>query len=306
MPIKHRFNICRICSSTSVHRKSSNRKSDSTICRKCGHLFSPPTTFDSFSINTEQEQYFNDGFAHKKDQFTKLYEKFNYRKLKKEIPGGEKYKILEIGPGRGFVLNYLEKMDGHQVCGLDISAEVIKHIRERFGINVMKGDLGQGIKLLNSSYDFIIVRHCLEHFLDPIYVLTQLRKALRQNGKLYIAVPNFSSIHRHLEGWSGYQPYHYQYFTIKSLKTALQKSGLGVRRLYTHESITGWMNTIFRSVKKHYLDDPQIDGPDLRPERSLYMLEYLRLLLGLVITPARILLGHMKQGDELIAVAEVI
>lgn len=306
MQIRHNLDLCKICSCTSIHHISLYRNSNLTICSKCGHLFSPPTIYNKRNINAQQEQYFDYKFARKKDRFTKLYEKFNYLKLKKEISSEEKYDILEIGPGRGYVLSYLEKIDGHQVSGLDISAEVIKHIKEHFGINVIKGDLGQGTKFINSSYDFIILRHCLEHFLDPIYVLTQLREALRNNGILYIAVPNFSSIHRHFEGWSGYQPYHYHYFTIKSLEIAILKAGFRVRRLYTYESITGWINTIFSSIKKHYLSDAQINSPDLRPGRSLYILEYLRIMLGLILTPARILLGHMNQGDELIAVAEVI
>lgn len=306
MQIQHQDDICAICSSTSIYRKQSNRSSYLIFCRRCGHLLFLPASIDSTNIQTHQERYFNDCFTNRQDQFTKFYEWLNYRRLKKEIPSDRKFKILEIGPGRGLVLHYLEKFDGHQVCGLDISVDVIQNIRERFGIKVMKGQVGYDLNLSRNCYDYIIMRHCLEHFLDPISILSSLCKSLKKNGIIYIAVPNYSSIHRRFRGWSGYQPYHYHYFTIRSLKIAIRKAGLRIRRIYTYESITGWVNTLYRTIQRYQIADLNYMNSDSRSGAFAYMLGYLRLMIGFVLTPARIFSGYMMHGDELIALAEVV
>ncbi|MGB1103629.1 MAG: class I SAM-dependent methyltransferase [Crocinitomicaceae bacterium] len=43
---------------------------------------------------------------------------------------------------------------------------------------------------LNERFDLIIMRHVLEHFLDPLTVLKRIREVLSEDGVLYIAVPN--------------------------------------------------------------------------------------------------------------------
>lgn len=79
------------------------------------------------------------------------------------------------------------------------------------------------------TYDFIILRHVLEHTFDPAALVTYLSSHLTPKGILYIEVPNLESgcarVFR--KYWKPYYvPRHIFHFTKKSLSLAIAGSGL--------------------------------------------------------------------------------
>ena len=69
------------------------------------------------------------------------------------------------------------------------------------------------------------MRHVLEHFLDPGAVLSKVRKVLKPDGVLYVAVPNAKK-----PGWpllaSFFRVVHVSYFSGISLTSLLAQKGL--------------------------------------------------------------------------------
>ena len=78
-------------------------------------------------------------------------------------------------------------------------------------------------------FDWIFLRHVLEHSPHPDELLTELRLLLAGGGRLYVEVPNLNAglarIFRSLyAGW--YVPRHLSHFTAASLEHALGHAGL--------------------------------------------------------------------------------
>jgi SAM-dependent methyltransferase len=78
------------------------------------------------------------------------------------------------------------------------------------------------------QYDFIILKHVLEHTHDPVIFLKNMKKLLREKGRLMIEVPNLKEGSRRLFGkyaQSYSVPDHIIHFTDTAFKRTIQKAG---------------------------------------------------------------------------------
>lgn len=147
--------------------------------------------------------------------------------------------VLDIGCGRGGLLEYLRENKNCRVKGLDISDDAVKICKEK-DIEVIKCDVEED--KIPGTYDVIILSAVLEHLIDPISVLSKLRENINNNGCLIVGVPNFSDILArilYLRGRNvkrfgdterdkklGIQPLdHVQFFNKASLSHLLEKTG---------------------------------------------------------------------------------
>ena len=255
---------------------------------------------DGRQVETLQLQHFGTSFATRDGFFERLYERINVRRTTRALDLADPNRVLEVGPGSGRLMAYLSGL-GHDVVGLDLSPTVAKHIEQRWKLRVMVGTLAALNPVpLNGSFDVIIMRHVLEHFLDPAAALRTAYLALRSEGRLYLAVPNMGSWHRGFRGWSGYEPYHLHFFCVESLLAALHRAGFHVSKSATHEPLTGWPNTLARSVWP-----PQDRKPGDAPRRGAgrSILELGRFAAGIVLSPLRWYQSLAMRGEELTVVA---
>ncbi len=125
----------------------------------------------------------------------------------------ESQKVLDVGGGDGRLLRpFLEQ--GSSCYLVDFNPTPYPGV-ERIG-NTLK-DVSAGTK-----FDILICSHVLEHVSDPGEFLRELRAVLTDNGVVYIEVP--------LEIWQGIHidrdpVTHINFFTVNSLKNALQLNG---------------------------------------------------------------------------------
>lgn len=269
-------------------------------CASCGHAFVSRSDLDEDENKAVQLEHFSEDFAGRDGFFITLYERLNARRTARTLKLEHRSRVLEIGPGSGFVMGWFANL-GHDVLGLDLSPAVARHIEQRWHLRVMAGSLEAHIHSVGKgAYDAIIMRHVLEHFSDPLLSLQAACAALKPGGKLYIAVPNMDSWHRHFRGWSGYEPYHVHYFGNESLSLALRRAGFNVSETATYESLTGWANTIVRSLNR---DGTERGGnPVQHGGWKRWGLESARLIVGILLSPLRWLQARFRRGDELMAI----
>ena len=70
------------------------------------------------------------------------------------------------------------------------------------------------------KYDLIILNHVIEHFIDPIEKLLQIKALLNQGGLLYLGLPNIQSY-----GIGQIQNAHYWYFSPLNFAKLLNHYG---------------------------------------------------------------------------------
>jgi 2-polyprenyl-3-methyl-5-hydroxy-6-metoxy-1,4-benzoquinol methylase len=124
--------------------------------------------------------------------------------------------ILDIGAGTGEFLS-VARQDGWKTIGVEPSDKA-KAIAKNKGVSFVE----QTSELESHSFDVISMWHVLEHVPDLNQQIKELKRLLKPNGTLIIAVPNFKSFDAKHYGkfWAAYDvPIHFWHFS----KTAIKK-----------------------------------------------------------------------------------
>jgi 2-polyprenyl-3-methyl-5-hydroxy-6-metoxy-1,4-benzoquinol methylase len=151
-------------------------------------------------------------------------------KLIERATGIRKGNLLDLGSGTGAFVNEM-KQRGWQAEGLEPDADARTVAKQLYNIDLT--DTRQFYQLLPSFYDAITLWHVLEHVHDLQQYIQQLKKILKENGKLFIAVPNYTSgdaaIYK--EHWAAYDvPRHLYHFSPQSMQALMEKNGLKIQQ----------------------------------------------------------------------------
>ena len=152
------------------------------------------------------------------------------RKLVEKTSGLMKGTLLDVGSGTGVFVNEM-KQAGWQVTGLEPDIEAKKIAWKLYDLEL--GDASNFFQLTTGSFDVITLWHVLEHVHDLAAYVQQLKSLLKENGKLIIAVPNYTSKDAALykEYWAAYDvPRHLYHFSPRSMQVLMKKNGLQLLR----------------------------------------------------------------------------
>jgi 2-polyprenyl-3-methyl-5-hydroxy-6-metoxy-1,4-benzoquinol methylase len=150
----------------------------------------------------------------------------------------QRKKFLDVGCGEGFVLKFF-KDSGWEIAGVDFSTHGIRTKNPELESFIIQGDVYEELNSLKekgSKFNVIFLGNVLEHVLDPVALVDQLKHLLEKDGLLVITVPNdFSDLQRFLidtnkvdeEYWIAY-PDHLNYFNLDNLSTLLSDRNLPV------------------------------------------------------------------------------
>ncbi len=148
------------------------------------------------------------------------------RRLIEKATGLNTGNLLDVGSGTGSFLQEMKK-NGWKVTGLEPDADARQVAREISAVELM--DISQFYKLPAGTYDAITLWHVLEHVHDLHPYIQHLKNLLKENGKIFIAVPNYTSKDAEVykEYWAAYDvPRHLYHFSPQSMKVLLEKNGL--------------------------------------------------------------------------------
>ena len=151
---------------------------------------------------------------------------FEARKLRRVLRWRDGGRLLDIGCAKGEFLNVARRH--FDVQGVEVSATALKEARAILGPRVFAGDLLEA-NFPEASFDVITLFSTVEHLAEPVAVLQECRRLLRDGGNLVIKTPNFSSLNRRLlrGGWSGYKlPEHCFFFSPRGIQRLFLRAGL--------------------------------------------------------------------------------
>lgn len=153
------------------------------------------------------------------------------RKLIEKITGSDHGNILDIGAGTGAFLNTMQKA-GWQVTGLEPDATARFRAKQLYGLSLQPAS--HFFQLPAESYNAITMWHVLEHVHDLHDYIIQVKKLLKPNGFLFIAVPNYTCYDAKIykEFWAAYDvPRHLYHFSPGSMKKLLLQHGLKIKSI---------------------------------------------------------------------------
>ena len=131
--------------------------------------------------------------------------------------------LLDIGAGTGEFLS-VAKENGWQTVGVEPS-EKAKSIALKKGVAFMENTSD----LDDASIDVITMWHVLEHVPDVEKQIVELKRLLKPEGIILIAVPNFNSFDAKYYGafWAAYDvPRHLWHFSKTAIQSLFKKEGL--------------------------------------------------------------------------------
>ena len=139
-----------------------------------------------------------------------------------------KGRILDIGAGTGDFLT-VAKNDGWQTLGIEPSDRA-KGIAINKGISFVENTK----TLENQSFDVITMWHVLEHVPDLDFQIKELKRLLKPEGTLIIAVPNFKSFDAkyYQSYWAPFDvPIHFWHFSKKAIQLLFQKQNMKLEKV---------------------------------------------------------------------------
>ena len=217
-----------------------------------------------------QEKYYQE----EKSTYRKSYDEeertYFYHKIEQKyhhlidcglISKDDKYKLIDIGSGEGFTLKFFKNIHW-EIMGLDYSDHGCKAINPECANYLIKGDIYKNLEKLiaeQKKFDVIWLDNVLEHVLNPMDLLTRLKKLSSDNGALVIEVPNdFSKIQNYLvengfvpaEYWIAI-PDHISYFNKEGLINICSSAGWKCKSLITDFPIDWFLFNEFSNYKKY-------------------------------------------------------
>jgi 2-polyprenyl-3-methyl-5-hydroxy-6-metoxy-1,4-benzoquinol methylase len=233
---------CLVCGSTLLSKEltckdfvATGESFDLHRCNNCSFLFTNPRPraieiglyyqSDRYVSHAGDKQ--NLSFMYKVYDVVRDYSiKQKLKLIKSYHPNG---KLMDLGCGLGYFLNGVVKDKTFDALGVDVSTEAIDYVKQKFGYAVLGEDKLDTIE--KHSFDVITQWHVLEHVHLLNERMQQLKRMLKPNGTLFIAVPNSNSwdAKHYREFWDGYDvPRHLYHFNQKSFGLLMQKHGFEV------------------------------------------------------------------------------
>ncbi len=192
------------------------------FCTNCGLISSRPRFSETFYKEIYTNGIFNKLFYSDGDTEQYALKKINIntglailKTIERKKIISDDTKVLEIGAGAGWNLIPFIKKNA-KVLGLEINQDLIQ-IAKKFNLPVEYGTEQD----ITGLYDVIILSHILEHLPNPIDSLFIIGNHLKDNGIIYIAVPNAANF-----DLSTLQLPHIYYFSLFSLKYVCSQAEL--------------------------------------------------------------------------------
>jgi ubiquinone/menaquinone biosynthesis C-methylase UbiE len=97
-------------------------------------------------------------------------------------------RLLDVGCGQGHFLKMAQDA-GWQVEGVELAKSVCDYAQKNFGIGVINKNLEEA-NFGQNFFDCITLWNVLDHLLDPLVTLKEVKRILKPQGILLIRVPN--------------------------------------------------------------------------------------------------------------------
>ena len=236
------YNTCPCCNSTNI--AEALQAKDYTVsqtnfsiwhCNNCTarftqdvpdiHHIGPYYQSTAYISHSDTKEGFINKLYHLVRNFT-LKKKQNLVIAETNVAKGN---LLDVGAGTG-AFSQTMKNAGWEVTGLEPDPTARKVALEKFELLL---DIPDSLfQLPANSFDAITMWHVLEHVHDLQGYLQQYHTILKPNGKVFIAVPNYTSgdADTYQEFWAAYDvPRHLYHFSPKSMEMLANLKGFRVK-----------------------------------------------------------------------------
>jgi ubiquinone/menaquinone biosynthesis C-methylase UbiE len=209
------------------------------------------------------------------DRFYRMVARYVREHLDSERSG--KARCLDVGCGGGYVLRELQRLGSggvRELHGIDVSDVALREARQQAPAARLILAQGERLPYPDATFDVVVCLGNLEHFIDPPAGARELARVCRQDGRVWILLPNsFYSGDIWRAICTGYGPNHHQildrFATINEWRDLLEENGLQVEKVMPYNRFKWWKRLLPRNLAYHFLYLARRDREcELRVENS--------------------------------------
>jgi SAM-dependent methyltransferase len=176
------LHACLLCGSGSL--RVLDRTANLCECQSCRYVFDNPRPRIESLIAFYSQPTKYDSWLSEEQARNRLWERRLKLLLRVRRPGS----ILDVGAGIGQFLA-LAQPNFDQVFGTEVSESAVEIAKKKYGLDLMRGEIDE-IDFGATKFDNITMFHVLEHVPNPRSMVERCAKLLKQDGILFVAVPN--------------------------------------------------------------------------------------------------------------------
>ena len=155
----------------------------------------------------------NKGIVNRLYHIVRNYTLRSKKKLVRQVTGKQSGTLLDIGAGTGAFANAMQEA-GWEITALEPDEAARQHAYRKYAVELQTPEALY--QLPDNHYDVISLWHVLEHVHDLHGYLEKFFRILKPEGKLIIAVPNYTSYDAtvYQQYWAAYDvPRHLYHFS---------------------------------------------------------------------------------------------
>ena len=187
--------VCEACLSTDIRVRAKRRRTGAKIlqCRKCGLRmldlhYSLDETSEGYDVGTEHIEQWNSML---RESVAAETWPENLAQMSQLVGGTKDRSLFDIGANDATFLDAARKA-GFEPHGNELSSGAIAIAKERFGIELLKGDLS---RLDDAGKHDVVTMWCvLAHVPDGDQLLSDARNILEPKGVLFMQTPRWTSM----------------------------------------------------------------------------------------------------------------
>lgn len=197
-------------------------------CNRCGLIYLDPRP-----TKKEMSEFYPQDYYRPKNLSGRIIRPYSILMEKMKAVEISKYKkcgrILDVGCGAGDFLSVFDCRKWERF-GVDISDKACKIANKNLNNNIFCGELIDCM-FPNKYFDVVALNQVLEHMMNPIEETKEIFRILKDDGVLFIRVPNMDTLQLKLtkEFWLHLDvPRHTYFYSEKTLKLLLDKNGFKI------------------------------------------------------------------------------
>lgn len=240
------------------------------LCRNCGLMYLNPRwtreRYEAFYTN-EYDDYYRPKVVNpvnQKGEPNPICERLKYLKFADRTVRS----ILDIGAGAGENLEAVAAMyPSAKKYAIEPSPKAVA-VLESNGADVISRNIDSAWeRSFSGKFDFVLMRHVLEHVADPLEALSKIATVISEGGLFYIAVPNNMKPKGCLETY-WYRAVHTYYYGQTTLDFLCRKAGLEPLLVLEGDRFSPH-ELIFVVTPNPNLDSPTVDTRTYEAQRSV-------------------------------------
>lgn len=245
------------------------------VCEDCGFVYHDPQ-LDERDIETLYDKFRDASFRNESpdayfDRITSLPKAGSENQAKVEwlrvhaaetLRGGGR--LLDIGCGGGvFIHTFLQNFPGWDAAGVEPTVAFAELAGRRLARPVVAGSYRSGL-FGGQRFDLISVNQVLEHVIEPVAFLADVRKDLADSGFVYLEVPDVLDLGHLAPTHDRFMMQHLWVFSRSSLANVCRRAGYDVVALDQQVTVRQKRNLVALLSKTTAVADTLEDAELLR------------------------------------------